>query len=318
MLRALLDQKKHSLSHFFAHLDIEKANAVLGEIENCRGVVIFTGVGKSGTIAQKVADTMTSTGTRALFLSPQNALHGDIGIVAKQDVFVVFSKSGESDEIFQLLPAVRNKGARIIAVVCRENSRLSRSADLFIVLPLDRELCPHDLAPTTSATLQLIFGDLLAVALMKKKDFSVDQYALNHPAGSIGKRITLKVRDLMVQGAKVPTCKPTDLLGSVIVELSNKRCGCVLVMDEESKMEGIFTDGDLRRALQAHGPGVLSLPVEQMMTCSPKWTFPEKLAFEAMKEMEDPKREVTSLPVLTEDKKVVGLIKLHDIIQSGL
>lgn len=281
--------------------------------------MVFTGVGKSGLVAEKIALTMTSTGSRALYLSPINALHGDIGIVSSQDIFIMISKSGESEELFNIIPSLRNKKVKLVGIVSNMNSRLAKACDFVIYLPVEKELCPFDLVPTTSTVVQMIYGDLLAVALMRMKNFSLDQYALNHPAGRIGKRISLKVSDLMIQGENIPLCAPQDLLMEILVELSHKRCGCILVVDEQKHLLGIFTDGDLRRSLQKFEARALQMPIRELMSKSPRWIAPERLAWESMQLMEiDQKNAITVLPVLDADQVVVGLIKLHDIVQSGL
>lgn len=319
VLKELFSQKRQYLDFFFEKLDIEAADQLLQMLFDCQGTMIFTGVGKSGLVAKKIAMTMTSTGSRAVYLSPTNALHGDMGILNSKDVFVMLSKSGESDELLHMIPSLRNKGVKLVAIVSNGNSRLAKACDFSITLPLEKELCPFNLAPTTSTSIQMIFGDVLTIALMRMNNFSLDEYALNHPAGRIGKRITTKVQDLMLSGANLPVCKPHDKLVDILVELSNKRCGCLLVVDEAMTLQGIFTDGDLRRALLKQGAAVLDQPIQNMMTCSPRYIAPNKLAWEAMQLMEsDPKNAITVMPVLGEAKKVLGLIKLHDLVQSGL
>lgn len=319
MLKDLIQKERAYLDQFFDRLDFPGLEKALEILRSCSGVVFFTGVGKSGLIAKKIAMTMTSTGTRALYISPMDALHGDIGIVTNQDVFVLLSKSGESDELLNLIPSLRNKGAKLLAMVSNSKSRLAQAVDHSVILHVEKELCPFDMAPTISTTAQMIVGDLLAISLMQLKSFSQDQFAQNHPAGRIGKRITMKVKDLMVQGSALPMCKPTDKLVEVLVELSNKRCGCILITNANQQMQGIFTDGDLRRALQTKGATVLQTPMQDLMTVSAKYIEPQKLAWEAMQIMEgDQKRAITVLPVLEQGQKVVGLIKLHDILQSGL
>lgn len=319
MLKELLQKEKEYLDYFFDKIDLAASEKIVEALHACQGVMIFSGIGKSGLVAEKIAATMTSTGSRALFVSPTNALHGDIGIASEKDIFIFLSKSGESDELLQLIPALRNKRVKIIGIVSNAHSRLAKACDLFIDLPLQQELCPFDMVPTTSAVIQMIFGDLLAIALMRMKNFSLDDYVQNHPAGRIGKRISLKVSDLMIKGSSIPLCKPGDKLVDILVELSNKRCGCILIVDEAQVLQGIFTDGDLRRSLQKHGASSLHLSMEEVMTKAARWTDPHCLAWDAMRKMEgDQKSAITVLPVLEKDKKVVGLIKLHDIVQTGL
>lgn len=319
ILKELFDQKRHNINYFFNKLDLEATEQILDILHHCKGTLIFTGVGKSGLVAKKIAMTMTSTGSRAFYLSPTNALHGDLGILSQEDVFIMLSKSGETDELLHLIPSLRNKGVKLIAIVSNASSRLSKACDFSMLLPMEKELCPFDMAPTTSTVIQMIFGDILTIALMRMNHFSLDQYAMNHPSGRIGKRITTKVQDLMLKAPHLPLCKPHDLLGDMLVELSNKRCGCLVVVDEEMRLQGIFTDGDLRRTLQKQGGNVLHIPIHQMMTRSPRSISPDKLAWEAMQMMEsNPINAITCMPVIGEGEKVLGLIKLHDIVQSGI
>lgn len=319
MLKELFKKEKESLNHFFDNLDVDSTERLFDILKDCKGLIILTGVGKSGLVAEKISLTLTSTGTRAFFLSPATALHGDIGMVSKDDVFIMFSKSGESEELLCMVPYLRNKGVTIIAVVSQTNSRLSKAADLTIMLPMENELCPFNLVPTTSSTIQLIFGDVLSIALMTHKNFSVMEFAMNHPAGKIGRRLTIKVKDLMLKDNDLPLAYPEDKLVDTLVELSNKKCGCMLVVDKKNELQGIFTDGDLRRALQTKGSSALESPLKDVMTLSPRHVDSSKMASEALEMMEaDQKRPITVLPVLEGGKKVVGLIKMHDILQSGL
>jgi arabinose-5-phosphate isomerase len=320
MLQELLDAKQQYLSHFFDHLDLEQANKILNQCLSCEGTIFFSGIGKSGLVAKKIAATLAATGSKSHFLCPVDALHGDIGLVDASDIVILLSKSGETDELLNLIPHLQAKKACLIGVASNPSSRLVKACQLSIDLPLKQELCPFDLAPTTSTTIQMIFGDLLAMAMMQQKQFTIQQYALNHPAGRIGKRAALKVEDLMLVGAELPICKPQELVLNILVELSNKRCGCVLVVSEDNQLLGIFTDGDLRRSIEKFKGAALEKPLEELMTRSPKWITPDILLWDAMKLMENKaeKKEIMVLPVLTDDKKVVGLIKLHDIIQAGL
>jgi arabinose-5-phosphate isomerase len=319
MLKELLHKQRAYTDHFFQDLDLEPVEQLVQLLLKCSGILFFTGVGKSGLVAKKIAVTMVSTGTRACYVSPIDAVHGDLGMVSSQDVFIMFSKSGESDELINLIPAIRNKGATLIGVVCNPHSRLAAACHATVNLPFQQELCPFDMAPTMSTTAQLLFGDLLSVALMRHKNFSLDEYALNHPSGRIGKRITLKVKDLMLVGQRVPLCYADDRLGDVLVELSNKRCGCILITNQESKLLGIFTDGDLRRTLQKVGGQVLEARMQDIMNPTPCFIGPEILAWDAMKRMEaDYQKRIMVLPVVDHELKILGLLHMHDIIQSGL
>jgi arabinose-5-phosphate isomerase len=319
MLRELFDLNRSSIDYFFEHVDIQAAQQIFDVLKNCKGTLCFGGIGKSALVAKKVAVTMISTGTRAAHVSISDALHGDLGMVSNQDVFTFFSKSGESDELLTLAPFLRNKGAQLIAVVAKADSRLARACHHSICLPVKQELCPFNLAPTTSTAIQMIFGDIMTVALMREKQFTLDDYALNHPAGQIGKRITLRVEDLMLTGQKMPTCKADDKALHVLGELSSKACGCVLIVDSDGFLQGIFTDGDLRRALQQHGVHALERPVSELMTLTPRCIESQAMAWDAMKAMEaDPKRAITTMPVVDDRRRLLGLIKMHDILQIGL
>lgn len=317
--KELFEVQKKSLDHFFEHINFDEVDELLRVLFPCKGVIFFSGVGKSGLVAKKIAVTLTSVGTKSLYLSPVDSLHGDLGIVSKEDIFVFLSKSGESDELLNLIPYLRNKGVYLVCWTSHPKSRLAKGCDLVITLPVDKELCPFDLSPTTSSVVQMIFGNVISVALMQMKHFPIEQFRLNHPAGKIGRRMTLKVKDLMLSGSKIPICHAEDKLMDILVELSDKRCGCLLVVDKENRLLGIFTDGDLRRALQKQGSLALEVKIKALMTKSPKSSSPEVLAVDALSLMEaDPKHPVTVLPVLDENKKVLGLIKMHDIVQSGL
>jgi arabinose-5-phosphate isomerase len=318
MLKNLFEEQKGYINNFFEFLDFNKAEEILEAFLCCKGTIFFTGIGKSSFVANKIAATLCSTGTKAYYIPTTDAMHGDLGIVSANDIVVMISKSGESDELLNLAPYIRNKGARIIAFVSNPRSRLSKACDLFIYLPLEKELCPFNLAPTTSVAIHLIFGDILAVALMRAKGFSLDAYAKNHPAGRIGKRISLKVGDLMLKDDKLPLCGPQDKLVDILVELSQKQCGCILIVDTNQRLLGIFTDGDLRRALQKHKESVLQETMDKLMNPTPRYLKNEALAWDAVKFMEeDHKKPITVLPIL-DGEKVIGLIRMHDIVQSGL
>ncbi|MDJ0652011.1 MAG: KpsF/GutQ family sugar-phosphate isomerase [Simkaniaceae bacterium] len=318
MLKDLFEEYQRNLNCFFDHIETTKSEKIFNLFLDCEGTLIFTGVGKSGIIAEKLALTMISTGTKALYLPPMNALHGDIGIVTKKDILICISKSGESKELLSLVPYAQKKGAKTVAWVSNPKSKLLSSCDLGIHLPLNKELCPFDLAPTTSTAIQLIFGDVLSVALMKAKQFSLDEYALNHPAGTIGKKITFTVEDLMVKGEGLPICTPSDRLRETLVTLTNKKCGCLLIVDEEKNFRGIFTDGDLRRTLQKDPARMLEKTMEELMTPSCIATEKGKKALEVLKLMQkDSKKWVSVMPVV-ESNCLVGLIRMHDLVQAGI
>jgi arabinose-5-phosphate isomerase len=319
MLKELLSNEKQYIDHFFQHLDLIATEKILEALGDCKGTLFFSGIGKSEAMAKKIAVTMASTGTRALFMAPTNALHGDIGILSNNDLFIMLSKGGETEELLNLVPFLHDKGAKTIAIVSDGASRLARLCNMNITLPLARELCPYNLVPTTSTQIQMIFGDLLTIALMKRKNFSRDQYAENHPSGKIGRRVKMKVQDLMLTGNELPLCNPSSHTLDTLVELSKKRCGCVLIVNEDNVLQGIFTDGDLGRILTTQGPESLQKPISEMMSLNPKHISKEKLAWEALQQMEaNPAKPITVLAVTDEHHTVVGLIRMHDILQAGI
>ncbi|MCB1180654.1 MAG: KpsF/GutQ family sugar-phosphate isomerase [Chlamydiia bacterium] len=318
MLKGLFQKQKELLNHFYTQLNYKECERIFYSLLESKGVLFFTGVGKSGFVAQKIAATLMSTGTKAFFLPPTDALHGDLGMVEKEDKIFILSKSGQTEELLQLLPPLRNKGVHTIALTSNNKSKLAASADDHVLLPCEQELCPFDLAPTTSTEVQLLFGDVLAMALMEAKGISLEEYASNHPGGSLGRKMTIKVKDLMLSEEKTPFCFPEDQLGDVLFEFSSKRCGCLIVIDHYKRLQGIFTDGDLRRALESKGEQVLQHKVGNLMTTSPKAIGLNFLACDAMKQMEsDQKHPVMVLPVV-ENNQVRGVIKMHDLIQAGL
>jgi len=318
MLEKLFENQREEINHFFDSVDLKVAEKLLRMLHECRGMIVFTGIGKSSFVAQKIATTMASVNIKSLFLSSVDALHGDIGILNEHDIFILISRSGETQELLQLVPFLRNKGVNLVALVCEEGSSLAKACDFEMVLPIRKELCPFGLMPTTSAAVQMMFGDILATELMLLNKVELEEYRLNHPAGRIGRRMTLRVKDLMLQNELIPMCRANDRVMDILVELSNKQCGCLLIVDEDRKLKGIFTDGDLRRVLQKHGDKALNLLIQEGMTTMPRWTTAEDLAIDAMKIMEkDQKHPITVLPVL-ENSRVVGVIRMHDIIQSGV
>ncbi len=316
MLRDLFKDQKQHLDFFYQNLDQEKAEAVLALCLNTPGLLVLSGIGKSGIVAEKVAMTLVSTGTKAIYLPPMNFLHGDIGIVSADDTALLFSKSGETEELLSLVPFIRKRKAKIISLVSNLQSRLALEADFALSLPVEKELCPFDLAPTISAEVQLLFGDVLAMGLMKQRGFTLSSYGDNHPSGTIGKKSTVKVADIMIKD--LPLCQPSQTLQEVLPEFSEKRLGCILVVDQENKFQGIFTDGDLRRALQSLGSLVMEKRIGELMTRSAISTQSDILAWEALKLMQkDPKRWIMVLPVI-ENEQAIGVVRMHDIIHVGI
>jgi arabinose-5-phosphate isomerase len=283
-------------------------------LEDCSGKIIVTGVGKSGIIAQKIAQTLTSTGTVAVFVHPSDALHGSLGVVSSGDVLIALSNSGETDEILLLLPALQKRKICIISIVGNVDSTLARQSDVVLDASVDQEACPLNLAPTTSTTVALAIGDALAMTLMQSKGLTAEDFAANHPGGRLGKRLTLKVKNLMHESPNVSL--DSNWL-EVVKAISKYSLGAVNVIDG-NKLIGIVTDGDLRRTIEkTEAKKLENLTAEQMMTKNPTVTTPEMLAFEALQLMENRTFQISVLPVV-ENEKCVGLLRLHDIVRSGL
>lgn len=284
----------------------------------CRGKVVVTGMGKSGLVGQKVAATLASTGTPALYLHPADAMHGDLGVLQRQDVVLAFGKSGESEELNVLLPVLRRIGAKLVAVVSEGDSTLARAADLRLVVPVDREACPLNLAPTCSTTAALAVGDALAVALMKLRAFRKEHFALFHPGGRLGRRLILRVADVMNGGEHNPVVPLGATLSRTLVEMTRKRCGATSVADARGRLAGLVTDYDVRRMLES-GRDPRGVSARELMNRRPMTVFADALAHEAAQLMSDPKRPLNVIPVLDRrTRKVVGMLHIHQLRARGL
>ena len=292
---------------------VERALELLLE---CESKIVVVGVGKSGIIANKIADTMTSTGTVAVFLHPTDALHGGLGVITRGDCVIALSNSGETDEILALLPALKSREVSIIAIVGNTNSTLARNATVALDASVDKEACPLNLAPTTSTTVALAIGDALAMTLMQAKNLTAEAFAANHPAGRLGKRLTLKVSNLMHES---PNVAPEAGWLEVVKAISRFALGAVNVVGADHKLIGIVTDGDLRRTIERTAPENLAkLSAAQMMTENPVTAAPEMLAYDALNRMENRPMQISVLPVVDESGAAVGLLRVHDIVRSGL
>jgi arabinose-5-phosphate isomerase len=315
----LLRIEADAIAQTATRLDAAAVERVVDLLACCQGKVVILGVGKSGIIGQKIAATMTSAGTAALYLHPSDALHGGLGIVQANDVVIVLSNSGETDEIVEMLPYLKNREVAIVALVGNVNSTLARRADVVLDASVDKEACPLNLAPTTSTTVALAIGDALAMTVMKVKGLTSDDFAVNHPAGRLGKRLTLRVGDLMHGDGENPTIPAGSSWIEVVRAISKGGLGAVCVVDSDGRLAGIITDGDLRRAIeQTSHESLAKLTCDDFMTRKPVVAMPELLAFEALRLMEDRPSQISVLPVVDEDQKCVGLLRLHDVVRSGL
>lgn len=282
----------------------------------CKGKVIVTGVGKSGHVALKIAATLSSTGTPALHLHPAEALHGDVGLVEKRDLVLAIGKSGESAELNTLLPALRRLGVKLVAITATPGSTLGKAAAVVLHTPVTREACPLDLAPTASTTAALAVGDALAVALMERRGFTKERFALNHPAGQLGKRLTLRVRDVMRSGAELPKVREGASIKQLIAEMTAQHAGAALVTDGRGRYLGLVTDADLRSALEKGG--LEKRTAGQVMNRRATTVLPDRMAMDAVEIMTDRPRPFSVLPVVDKAGKAAGLVQIHDVRKLGL
>jgi len=314
MGKKVLQIERDALSSLIKRID-ENFEKVVNVICDIEGRVIVTGMGKPGFIAQKISATLSSTGTPSLYLHPAEALHGDLGRVTKDDLILALSNSGETDEMIKFLPIIRKIGAKLVAMVGNVNSTLARNADYIINTSVKREACSLGLAPTTSTTAMLAMGDALAIALLDKKGFKAKDFALFHPGGILGKRLILKVEDIMRKGPDNPIVNENYTVKRVLLAITKARAGSASVVDARGKLTGIFTDGDLRRHLETQ-PDLINKRVKDFMTKNPATIKKEKLAAEAFDILRS--RRIDEIPVVDDRKRPVGLLDVQDLLKAGL
>ena len=307
----IIENEANAINGLKARLDDGFAETVNLILES-KGNLVFSGIGKSAIVAQKIVATMNSTGTTAVFMHAADAIHGDLGIVREGDIVVILSKSGETPEIKVLVPLIKLRGNKIVAIVGNRNSYLASQADYILDVTVDEEAMPGSLAPTSSTTAQLVMGDALALILMRCRGFSTDDFAKFHPGGALGKQLYLRVKDLYVRNER-PEVGPDDSLTRVIIEMTHKRLGATVVMQDE-KLIGIITDGDLRRMLMKY-PNIEQVKAAQIMTSDPKTIDDGDLVVDALHKMRE--NSITQLPVVHEGK-YLGIIHLHDILKEGI
>ncbi|MBX2901189.1 MAG: KpsF/GutQ family sugar-phosphate isomerase [Cyclobacteriaceae bacterium] len=283
------------------------------EILQNKGRVVLTGIGKSAIIANKIVATLNSTGTPAVFMHAADAIHGDLGMIQKEDIVICLSKSGNTPEIKVLVPLLKRRGSKLVALVSNTNSYLAQQADFVLNATIAEEACPNNLAPTTSTTAHLALGDALAVCLLELRNFSSEDFALFHPGGALGKQLYLKVADVIVSN-QLPLVKPTTTLRDVILEISSKRLGATAVVDEARTLLGIITDGDLRRMLQ-NETNIAGIQAADIMTRAPKIIDKHEFAAKALQMMQE--NSISQL-VVTEGTQVAGFIHLHDLLKEGI
>ncbi len=311
----VFDEEIMALQKVKSLLNGDFADAV-NMVANAHKIVV-TGVGKSGNIGNKISATLSSIGVSSVFLHPVDALHGDIGIVQEGDVAILLSKSGGTEELVRFIPYLKMRKAKIIAIVGNMESYLARSADIALNATVEKEACPFNLAPTTSTTVALALGDALAVAVMKVRGVTQEDFSRLHPSGQIGRNITLHVKDVMHSKEKMPRITSDASMRDLIIEMSNKALGCVCVCDENEKLLGLVTDGDIRRIFQKV-KDLDSVSISDVMTPKPVKVNEDSYLAEALSLMENRKSQISVLPVLNKQDQCVGVIRIHDIISSGL
>ena len=314
-VQELLKLEALAIQHAADRLDESSVSKAIELITACESKIVVIGVGKSGVIAQKIAQTLTSTGTVAVFVHPSDAQHGSLGVITNGDVVLALSNSGETDEIVALLPALADRGVSLISIIGNTNSTLARKSPVVLDASVDKEACPLNLAPTTSTTVALAIGDAIAMTIMESRGLTAEDFAANHPAGRLGKRLTMRVSDLMHES---PNVTPADNWIEVVKAISKFALGAVNVVNK-GRLVGIVTDGDLRRTIESTAADSLgSLTAEEMMTSNPIDVAPDTLAYDALQIMENRPSQISVLPVVDVDGKCIGLLRLHDIVRSGL
>ena len=313
--REVLLVERDAIGGLVDRIDDAFVAAVRAVLES-RGSIIVCGVGKSGLVARKIAATLASTGTRAFFLHPADAAHGDVGMVSTGDVVLAVSKSGEGEELLQLLPHIRDIGVTIVAITGNSRSTLASRADIVVDVRVEREACPMDLVPTASTTAALALGDALAVAVLKEKEIDRDAFASFHPAGALGRRLLLRVRDVMHAGDALPVVSVDALMRDAIVEIAGKRLGLTTVVDASGKLVGIVTDGDLKRIV-VRRTDVLNARVGDVMTRGPRTVSKDELVADALERMEtNTPSPITSLIIVSDDGGPEGVIHIHDCLRA--
>jgi arabinose-5-phosphate isomerase len=312
--RRVLEIEARAVSALIDRLDETFAKAV-ELLERCKGKVVVSGMGKSGLIGQKIAATLASTGTSSFFLHPAEGVHGDLGMLARRDALIAISNSGETQELLQLLPYVERMGIPVIGLTGRMNSTLAKNADVVLDVSVAEEACPLGLAPTASTTATLALGDALAVALLQKRGFKEEDFALFHPGGTLGRRLLVRVKDLMHAGAEIPMVRESAGGMAAMLEMTGKKLGMTTVVDQEGALVGVITDGDIRRFIQ-RGTDVAKATAKELASPDPKTIRPDDLAAKAVEMME--RFSITTLVVTEGDRHIRGVIHLHDLLKSGI
>ena len=312
--RAVIEEEIAALKKLPERLD-EQFSAACEAILHCKGRIIVTGMGKSGHIGNKIAATLASTGTPAFAVHPGEASHGDLGMITEDDVVIALSNSGQSEEILAILPVIKRLGIKLISFTGEPNSELARASDFHLNIAVDKEACPLNLAPTSSTTTTLVMGDALAIALLEARGFTADDFARSHPGGRLGKRLLVHVNDLMHTGNAIPKVTADVSLEQAILEITGKGLGITAIVTEHDTLEGIFTDGDLRRTFEK-GIDLKTAIISDVMTRQYASISADALAVDALNQME--KLSITALPVISDDLQLIGIIHMHDLLKAGI
>jgi len=312
--RQVFAEEITALNKIAANLDTRFEQAI-SVLQNTKGKVIVSGIGKSGHIASKIAATLASTGTPAFFVHPAEALHGDLGMISSGDTFIAISYSGEAVEFTNIIPLVKRLDVPVIAITGNHNSSLAILADVVLSIQIDKEACPMGLAPTSSTTATLVLGDALAIVLLQSKNFTANDFALSHPGGSLGRKLLTKVSDIMHIADKLPVVSPQSSIKEVILEINKKKLGMTGVVDSQMKLSGIITDGDIRRVLERYDSFV-GIIAADIMTTTPRTINSSVMAVEAIQVMEDYK--ITAIAVVDDNNNYVGAFNMHDLFSAKL
>ena len=314
--KKVLEIEMNSIGDSIKKLDTNFVNAVELMFE-CKGRIIVMGMGKSGLVGRKIASTLASTGTPSLFLDPAEGLHGDLGAIMRSDIALMISNSGETEEILKIVPNLKKIGTKIILLTGRPTSTLATFSDIVIDVEVEREACPFNLAPTASSTTALAVGDALAVVLLKKRDFRLEDFAFLHPGGHLGKKLLLKVDEVMHSGDDNPVISEEKSMKDAVIEITSKQLGAVSVINDKGILVGIITDGDLRRAIEKYD-NLLEKKVKEIMIKNPIVIESGKLAAEAVHIMEDRPSQIMVLPVVDKERRPIGMLRIHDLVKEGV
>lgn len=315
-IKKAIDIEIESIKYFRENIDNKFEDAV-NLIINSQGKVVLTGVGKSGDIAKKISSTLSSTGTPSFFLHPTDAAHGDAGIINEKDVIIAIGKSGESDELVALIPTIKNIGAKLISITANPDSKLATESDVSIITPILKEACPLELAPTSSTTIAIMAGDAIAMTLMEMKNFKENNFALFHPAGRLGKRLSLNITDVMRKGEMIPVLPGSASFSEILSTITSKNLGAVAIIDNNMRLEGMITDYDIRKMFEENKFSP-KIQATEIMNAAPISFLNNVKAYDALIEMENRKKPISVAPILDENGILVGMVSLHDLIQKGI